>query len=279
MLLLNGCSFVWGDELEGYDNNPPTHHPHTFAHKLADKLGVEYVNLARCGNCNEKIFRDVMTYLTTEEKPSHLMVLWSDPIRKEQLLEVYDESEPNVPRQISMTQWHENRWQDLELSMSPTIARNFSRHEIYMEHTRFKRAKRVVDSYFSVFATPITHQLTMMLAIQKLADEMGIKVVQGVFHTLVRTQLKRFTNRVDRSKDTCGEQLVDWREWVSDTLGTIRPECQLGLVEGATLWDKQGDRPLKKEGHTDEQSHTEYAEYLFEVFKNDTKMSLTDLIT
>ena len=46
-LLTTGCSFVWGDELDGYDNNPPTHWDKTFTYKLADTLGLEPVIIAR----------------------------------------------------------------------------------------------------------------------------------------------------------------------------------------------------------------------------------------
>jgi len=268
MLLTNGCSFVWGDELEGYEDKPPTHYPHTFTHQLANNLGVEYTNLAWCGNCNEKIFRDVITYLTTKEKPSHLVILWSDPLRKEQLLEVRDERLPQVPRQISMTQWHENRAEDLELSMSPTIARKWSRNEIYNKKLSFDRVPRVVDMAVSTFGTPLTHQLTMQATIQKLCDAMDIKVVQGTFHSLVRKQLNFCMERIKKHEHNCGGQVVQWRNWVLDTLAFIRPECQLGLVDGETLWDKQGDRPLKEHGHTDEQSHKEYAEYLTTVFED-----------
>ena len=37
MILFNGCSFVWGDELPGYDDSPPSHIPLRFSTKLAAK--------------------------------------------------------------------------------------------------------------------------------------------------------------------------------------------------------------------------------------------------
>ena len=43
MLLTAGCSFVWGDELDGFDQDPPTHQRLTFTH-LCGEIGVDYVN-------------------------------------------------------------------------------------------------------------------------------------------------------------------------------------------------------------------------------------------
>ena len=86
MLLVAGCSFAWGDELVGSRNNPPTHQDLVFGSILSKKLDLEYINIAACGNCNYKIFRDIMSNLHLN--PSHIFVLWSDPLRKEQLLEI-----------------------------------------------------------------------------------------------------------------------------------------------------------------------------------------------
>ena len=78
-LLTTGCSFVWGDELDGYDNNPPTHWDKTFTYKLADTLGLEPVIIAECGNSNHKIYRDLIDYLTDPENddPEMIFVSWS----------------------------------------------------------------------------------------------------------------------------------------------------------------------------------------------------------
>ena len=65
MLVTNGCSFVWGDELDGFMEGEHNHL--TFTHRLAEKLGIEYRNISSCGNCNTKIFRD-----TRKAYPRHL---------------------------------------------------------------------------------------------------------------------------------------------------------------------------------------------------------------
>ena len=272
MLLLNGCSFVWGDELEGYENKPPTHWPHTFGHQLAEKLDIDYDNIAACGNCNQKIFRETVDYLTSsKDTPSHMMILWSDPIRKETLLEVKDSvetSEFETPRNMSMTQWHENRIEDLLLSMSENVAVKHSNHMLYNNLINFELERRTVDIFLSTFCTGMTHQLSLMLGMQTLCDSMGIKLVQGVFHLNVRTELNKFLNRIDREARVTSSQVVDWRKWVLETLDKLRPECQVGLVGSSkTLIDFNKSRRLKQYGHPDEQANKEFADYL-ETFFN-----------
>ena len=63
MLLTAGCSFVWGDELEGFDQDPPTHWGLTFTSIVARKLGIDYENRGVCGACNDSK-TDVMHTLT-----------------------------------------------------------------------------------------------------------------------------------------------------------------------------------------------------------------------
>jgi hypothetical protein len=106
-----------------------------------------------------------------------------------------------------------------------------------------------------------------MLAMQTLCDGMNIKLVQGIFHRNARIELAKYLTRIERQKET-SQQVKDWRLWVFSVLEKLRPECQVGLSEGddKTLRDFQEPRPLKKQGHPDEQAHKEFAEYIVELF-------------
>ena len=44
MLVTNGCSFVWGDELDGFMEG--NHWESTFTWKLAEELGIEHKNIS-----------------------------------------------------------------------------------------------------------------------------------------------------------------------------------------------------------------------------------------
>ena len=73
MILFNGCSWTYGDELddpilEGYP------------HLLADKLNLPFKNLGRNGRSNDSIFHSTMSYLL-EEHPKLVIVQWTHPPR------------------------------------------------------------------------------------------------------------------------------------------------------------------------------------------------------
>ena len=107
MLLTAGCSFVWGDELDGFDQDPPTHQRLTFTHLLADKLGIDYVNRGVCGACNDKIFREVTDWLHNhpDELPTHMVVMWSAFQRAEVVEYMPDERDVKIGRQNDVTQF------------------------------------------------------------------------------------------------------------------------------------------------------------------------------
>ena len=268
MLLVAGCSFAWGDELVGSRNNPPTHQDLVFGSILSKKLDLEYTNIAACGNCNYKIFRDVMSNLHLN--PSHIFVLWSDPLRKEQLLEIpnHDRNKLKVYTDLSMTQWHENRFDDLLLSMSKDVAYEWSRHYTFNELTTFERTENAISAYGTGLLTGFTHLLPQMIALQHMCDGMGIKITQGIFHQEIRQEVFRYITKIRGSRFNSSNQLKQWANWAEDSLDSLRPECKLGLVEGDTcLKTIMEGRPMKKYGHPDERAHTDYADYLYPIVK------------
>lgn len=277
MLLVNGCSFTYGDELEGFHpygdragaHDPrDTHQPHTWAYKLAKHLDIPYTNLACGGNGQDKILRDTMTYLCDNEKPSYMVLLWSDPIRKEAFLEKYDDQEHNVQvkTHISMTQYHEQRYHDLIQSMTPNVAKEFSRHLIYNNKGTFGVDRKTVDMYMTTFCTGMTHQLSKMLAMQTMADALGIKILQGVFHSNVYRELDTCLKRIARSENV-SEQVKDWHKWTLDTMGRLRRECRIGISINKTLEEFNAGRHFKRHGHPDEIANTLFAESLFNLFE------------
>lgn len=267
MLLVNGCSFTMGDELEGCESVPMDHWPLTWAYQLARKLDTVEDNIANCGSGNDKIFRDTVDYLVKHGKDrdvTDVMVLWSDPIRKETLLEVPDLNldEMEVYPHISMTQWHERRNNDVAISMSPDLTRIYCNDAIYNYHNTFKRRPRLITALRSSFGTGLTHTLSKMVAMQAICDGMGIRVMQGVFHSHIRTEWLKLNTKI-KNGDT-SQQVQAWRAWVNDSIQLLRPECKIGIGEyDMTLKEFQQDRPWHPGGHPDAQAHAEFAEYLF----------------
>jgi len=272
VLLVNGCSFTMGDELEGVYQNPMTHWPLTWAYQLARKLDTVEDNIANCGSGNDKIFRDTLDYLVkhAEERDiTDVMILWSDPIRKETLLEVpdYDVDDMEVFPHISMTQWHERRNNDVALSMSLDLTRIHCNDAIYNYHNTFKRRPRTITALRSTYGTGFTHMLSKMIAMQTICDGMGIRIMQGCFHSHMRTEWLKISTKIKNG--TTSKQLKDWRAWGSDSLLQLRPECKIGLSGdyNMTLKEFQQDRDWHPGGHPDAQAHAEFADYLFNINK------------
>lgn len=271
MLLVNGCSFTMGDELEGCFDLPMTHWPLTWAHKLAKKLDTPYDNIANCGSGNEKIFRDTVDYLVKHAKTrdiTHVMVLWSDPLRKETMLEIKDRDieKAEVYPHISMTQWHERRQNDVDLSMAEDMTKIHCNDALYNYHETFKRQPRVITSLRSAFCTGFTHTLSNMVAMQALCDGMGITVMQGIFHSHIRTQYLSINTKIKSAGQRTSEQVHDWRIWTNESINLLRHENRIGLGDyDMTLKEFQEPREWHPGGHPDEQAHTEFAEYLFSI--------------
>lgn len=260
MLLTSGCSFVWGDELEGYDKNPPTHWELTWTHLLSKELGMEYVNLASCGASNDKIFRDVISYLHNpdNEKPTHIAILWSAWQRQEVVEHM------NYNRESSMGL---NRNQDIT---------QFSPMRTQLIGDRNKRNAYDIlynDAYDS--RTDIIHGLTRMQTMEILCDSLGIKLVQGVFHhscwVNILATLKDIGTKHDsepyRNKEVAPTE--SYKEWVMDTVGSLKPTSRIGMGRSPTLSDIMSKiDDVKPHSHPGERSQVIFTEMMLNTFKS-----------
>ena len=250
MLLTNGCSFVWGDELEGYSTSPPSHWHHTFTHKLAEKLDMPYVNLATCGACNQKIFRDATTWLNDPEKerPTHMVIIWSAWQREEVCENHSDdfEKEREILRYQCMTQVSPARVKNLK----PELRKPFDRLYEHYDTTR----------------TGIIRTLAYMETMQTLCDALGIKLIQGVFHELMYRNLLDKMHRRNRKQDW-GE----WMDWVEKSMGRLKDTSKIGLGKYEDLYTVGKRHKILEYGHPNETAQDEYADLLFHIFNTQFK--------
>jgi hypothetical protein len=245
MLVTNGCSFVWGDELEGYDNSPPTHWDQTFAYKLAEKLGEPLTNLATCGGGNMKIFRDTLNYIHHNKPPKYLVIIWSAFQRWEHAEAIPPEIEETLGIQ---------RWNSLT-QISPER----------VHHVR-KDVRKMTEDYLSKAQDPrlgITYTLTYMRHIQFLCDTLGIKVIQGVFHDKMYGTLLHYLRPEHRERN--------WGPWMDLTveyLEELRDECKLGLGPYIDMHKLANTKyKVHQYGHPCKDTHTEYANLLYHIFQ------------
>lgn len=248
MLLTNGCSFVWGDELEGCYEDPPNHRVHTFTDKLAGKLNMPYINLASCGGGNDKIFRDTILHLSDPDqaKPTHMVILWSGWGRAE-----FVESRPEIdgmgnPLKIQ-------RYDDIT-QISPERVAN-------LLPDKWGAMYKYYDGCYNS-RTPVIQHLSKMVAMQTLCDSMNIKLIQGAFHVQMRDGL-RF---IMQENHTEGNHKA-WTRRVEYMLGLLRKESKVGLTAWKDMYSLAKEKyTVKRHGHPDEDAHTEYADLLYHIF-------------
>lgn len=257
MLLTSGCSFVWGDELHGFDNTPPTHHHLTFTSLLAKQLGMEYVNQGVCGSCNDRIFRDVIDYLHDPEKenPTHMVIMWSAWQRSE----IVEEMAPNRADSIGL-----NRPLD-HSQFSP------QRVEVLAPSLRRDMLKEYYSTVYDS-KTDISHGITKMKTMEIICESLGIKLIQGVFHgRCYQNILKALTNTpsnpgaYDRN---IPEYVPFFAKWLKDSVGALKDTSRVGMGKSKDLFKIAVDLDdLKPFDHPGERTQKVFADFLFEEFK------------
>jgi len=248
MLLTNGCSFVWGDELQGYDKSPPEHYHLTFTHHLSNKLKTEYVNLATCGACNDKIFRDTIDYLLdpTKENPTHMVILWSAWQRDEAAENRVSgwEREVGIQRFQCMSQFSPARMHhikpELEEVLSPALEK------------------------MDVLRTKITHHLSFMKSMELICDSLGIKLIQGSFHKRCWSNILLSTHPRFKRTDS---PWTEWIEYTHKSLSSLKDTSRLGLGRYIDFYTfAENDFKILEYGHPNEPAHEAWSQYLYDIF-------------
>jgi len=225
-LLTGGCSFVWGDELEGYDRKHPVHWEHTFTHKVAKKLGLEPNIIAECGNGNDKIFRDIVQYINNPEKPLPAMVFvsWS-AFKRIELFEMKEdtaEADLKIKRWQNMSQFSPERFKYLNKS-NQQIAELWSNLAYNQE-------------------TGALHMVTYAIALQLICDGLGIKLMQTVFHNRMGQSIGDMLNPKTHYRDSQTHYGL-FSDWLETELARLRPENRLGFynVDSKTGLSNESD--------------------------------------
>lgn len=75
MILVNGCSFTEGYDLEDINNNWPS--------QMSRLLDHPVTNLALGGASNDRIYRTTKEWLINNQKPKHVIIGWTSHTRNE----------------------------------------------------------------------------------------------------------------------------------------------------------------------------------------------------
>ena len=256
MLLANGCSFVWGDELEGYKNSPPTHWDKTFTHLVADNLDMDYINLAECGNGNRKIFRDTMRYLRTgkdKDKITHAIVLWS-AFERNEIAESMGPGLENlmkIKRHQCMTQY------------SPARINTIYNKDL-------AQALDYLYDHYDDIRTSIMETMTYMTATQMIMEQMGIKYVSGMFHYRCWEELVDVMKPHWQNGNNPNRHWGEWMIWIQDELNSLKDTSRLGLnryTDLATISETMDD--VMPALHAGEKSQKVFAEVITDIFESE----------
>lgn len=244
MLVTNGCSFVWGDELDGYEDNQHEHL--TFPHLLSKHLDIPLTNLATCGACNQKIFRDTVDHLGRHDDVTHLVIIWSAWQRHE-TAESHPtgyEEEMKIQRWQCMTQISPSRFEYLHPDLS-----------------------KVLDPYYDVVEScrdGIISTVSFMDAMRVLCEAKGIKLIQGVFHE------RMWVNYIDcfTPKNTRELNWGEYNDWVKEKVESFPDHHRLGMGKYTDLFKLARTKyKVKPFGHPCEETHHEYAELLDHIYR------------
>lgn len=264
IILTNGDSFTYGDELEGSRNRngEDTHHHHTWTFKLSVLTGRKYVNLAKNGSSNMKIYRTTLDFLMSDDPRDIdlLVIVWSNFGRIE-----ICEPEKSIFDEEALIDYESNMSQLITTHGSDRFKPKDEQEFLdYHEKRREGSAKRILlhNEFWRemmTMQTQILHTFMFMNHIQFICDKMGIPVMQGVIHG------DMYKNFLYTMKN---EGWKDYKRAASRYYHNLRPECKMGLGHYSDLYHLSKSKyTVKPYGHADEDAHTEYADILFNIIK------------
>lgn len=275
IILTNGDSFTYGDELEGSrspDGND-THHHHTFTYKLASRLDRKYVNLGQNGCSNMKIYRRTLDFLMTDPRADDIdlmVITWSNWGRFElcENLHLTEDKRGFIGREANMNQ-----------VIPDHHSTKFGFRNLTHENEQPERYK-VIRDYIEgalTYQTQIYHGICFMTHIQWLCDKLGIPIIQGCIHG------DGYKNFLWSLKQKNG-----WEQYIREVTKKyhyLRPECKIGLgganESGQKYLDiytmgRRNNDDIKPGGHAGEDSHTLYTEQLIDIIKEKELLDVTD---
>ena len=273
ILLTNGDSFTYGDELKGSRRGfnpdgswkPSNHHHLTYTHHLAGLLKPDdgYVNLAANASSNQKIFRTSTTFMQqTSREISHMVIIWSSWGRIE-VVSPY-ECEFDKKAYIEKDKMFNQIIPDHYSGKMSYCLRHWGDKDAE-GHKDFESALKGFYDHVYSFATPIIHHLNYMCIMQDLCDLKGIKLIQGMIHPGQWEGIKSCMG----NKKMIGNN--ETKGTIRYSLRYLRPECKLGFGDRLdmttfTLDRKEQGCDLRPIGHPCEKSHKLFADLLYEKF-------------
>ena len=267
MLLVNGCSFTYGEELPGWTTGD--HFPQTWGGQLGKRLNTEVVNLSMGGASNDRIFRTTMEYLHNPVKglPTHMVIMWSDMFRREVAVENISHEDRHIMHDTGYVSPNQ------EIFVNPHGTQDVQQR-IQWEWEHRPKFRRNLDLLFPPQHV-LMQQLVFMQTIEMLCEAKGIRLIQDIFHDVARRVILR---TFEVSEESGG-----YKKWLPYTKGILNR-----LKYPSRWWIDEENwqynlRQLALAGsgvyqgrHPKADTYEKYAEILFSKFKefyDDTKQA------
>jgi len=151
MILINGCSFTEGYDLEDINDNWPT--------QFSKLTNQDIINLALGGASNERIFRTTIEWLVNNNVPEHVIIGWTGHNRNElshelgmyvRLLTTSIEQE-NGPKTDDLSVIHKT-WMNHLLNEWINY-RNWIYRLLFLQD--YFESKKIKYTFFSAFTDPL----------------------------------------------------------------------------------------------------------------------------
>lgn len=261
MILLNGCSFTYGDELSDPDNQRWGTH----LGKLLDK---DIHNLSAPGASNSRIYRTTMSFLAENDltELEGMIVMWS-AFERVEMISLHNEHNYDKNSNLINGQF---------LQMSPSrvgkdnrsIVRNFKAWETF---------------YGEIYTreTGVVQTVNYMVWLKWLCDQLKITCLQGWFHEGNRQMVQKLfhTNRLI----TLGPKLDRIAKPTLRKLKNLPDHCMVGAKENNGLtfheFTKMNKFETLRRGHPGIEAHNAYAQYMYDYLTNNNIVFSKDTYT
>ena len=258
-LLVNGCSFSYGDELPDVNKRYSTY--------LGKHLNLDVKNIAWPGSSNERIWRTTKAALYEISDISKVFVMWSDLARVENVhLEanmVSHELSPNYVKETNNPLYDENGkfiMEDPFFQFSPARLNTMP----------WKVLKREDEDYYSKIyntETGISKTFFYMYDILMTCKILNIDYYQAFFHEGNRYAIDKAFNQFNMNVK--GSRLQRVKDYYSMYLQYFKGNQRIGFdSQSFTFNEFVTENKLDKmpQGHPGPKAHKAYAKYLFDNF-------------
>jgi hypothetical protein len=241
-LLVNGCSFSYGDELQ----NPEEERYSTHLGKLLD---IDVINKAWPGSSNERIWRTTKEQLFEDRNITKCLILWSDVARVENIhldshliSHEWDMPRPDPFFQFSPARLGSDPWRALKTEYEDYYS------NVYTNETGISK------TFFYMYDIVMTCKL------------LNIDYYQGWFHQGNKYTISKTFNNRNLGLKT-GLEFVE--TYVNDLKKKLTGNQSIGFDSRSLSFNEFTEKnnldkmPL---GHPGPKAHEEYAKYLYDNF-------------